>query len=250
MRFLCGSLAFVIFALTVVVVNKDDVAKWLIVNRVKFITGHTVSLDSASVDFGQSTLTVTNLRLQNPSPYRELIAAEVPYLSLTIDLRDLLRRRVHLTALTIDMAQLVIERRKDAAINIHTIRDIRNNRRAEILSAGGKSFIKSFQIDMLELKIDRVIFRDQMQGPSFSKIYPINLHERYQDITETESLIRLIVFQALTKTALDSLINFDLYNMKLGLSRILNTAQNLLPGPIRKTTEMIEKPFKELPLIP
>ena len=246
MRFLYGILVFVIFVLAVILINKDDVAKWLIINRVKFITGHDVSLDKASVHSVNSILYVKNFQLKNPSPYDELVAAEVPFLAIRMDLRDLLNRRVHLYNLTIDMAQLVIERRSDGAVNLHTIRDIRNNHRAQILAGGGKSFITSFQIDVLELKIDRVVFRDHLQGPAFTKIYPINLHERYKDITETESLIRLIIFQALTKTALDSLINLDLYSMKLGLSRILETAQNLLPGPIRKTTEII----KDLPLIP
>jgi hypothetical protein len=250
MRILAWFLTCLVFLFCALLVTKDDLAKWLIINRVKFITGHQVSLDKASVHFTKSVLYVKNLQLKNPPPYDEVIAAEVPFFAIRIDLQDFFNRRVHLNNLTIDMAQLIIERREDGAVNLHTIRDIRNSRRAQILAAGGKSFITSFQIDVLELKIDRVVFRDHKQGSTFTKIYPINLHESYKDITETESLIRLIVFQAVTKTALDSLINLDLYSMKLGLSRILETTQKLLPGPIRKTAEMLEKPLKELPLIP
>ena len=238
----------VVFLLTVLAVTKNELARGLIANRVQFITGLTISMDRVSVDVLNSRLTITNLRLHNPVSFRELYAAEIPRLSFAIDIPELFNRRVHITALSIDMLQLVIERSTDEIINIYRIRDIRRWRRNDILRAGGKSFITDFKIDTLDLKIERVVFRDITKDQkSFIKTYPLSLTERYFDITETESLIQLIVFQAVTKTAVNTFLNLDIYNMKFGLSRLLDSAQNLLPGPLRKTTEIIEKPLKELP---
>ena len=83
------------------------------------------------------------------------------------------------------------------------------------------------QIDLLALKIDRVIYKDYSKGGSPKvKEFNVNIDERYVDITDPQSLGRLIIVKALKNTTIASLANFDIGKLQKGLTET-----------VRKTTE-------------
>ena len=87
------------------------------------------------------------------------------------------------------------------------------------------------QIDLLELKIDKVIYKDYSKGtPPKEKVFNVKIDEQYENITNPQSFIRLIIFKALKNTTIASLTNFDLGKLQSGIS-----------GTVKKTTEMAQE---------
>ena len=87
------------------------------------------------------------------------------------------------------------------------------------------------QIDLLDMKIGKVIYKDYSKGtPPKEKIFNVNIEERYENITDPQSFVRLIILKALKNTTIASLTNFDLGKLQSGIS-----------GTVKKTAEMAQE---------
>nr|MBC8553647.1 hypothetical protein [Candidatus Brocadiales bacterium] len=87
------------------------------------------------------------------------------------------------------------------------------------------------QIDLLELKIDKVIYKDYSKGtPPKEKVFNVKIDEQYENITDPQSFVRLIIFKALKNTTIASLTNFDLEKLQSGIS-----------GTVKRTAEMAQE---------
>ena len=94
-----------------------------------------------------------------------------------------------------------------------------------------KTKMPDLQIDLLDLKIGTVIYKDYSKGtPPKERVFNVNIDERYENITDPQSFVRLIVLKALKNTTIASLTNFDLGKLQRGIS-----------GTVKKTAEMVQE---------
>jgi hypothetical protein len=94
-----------------------------------------------------------------------------------------------------------------------------------------KTEMPDIQVDLLELKIDKVIYKDYSKGSSPKvKEYNVNIDEQYEDISDPKSFMRLIVIKALKNTTIAKLTSFNVDKLKKGLT-----------GTVKKTAEMAQK---------
>ena len=94
-----------------------------------------------------------------------------------------------------------------------------------------KTKMPDLQIDLLDLKIGTVIYKDYSKGtPPKERVFNVNIDERYENITDPQSFVRLIILKALKNTTIASLTNFDLGKLQEGIS-----------GTVKKTAEMAQE---------
>ena len=67
------------------------------------------------------------------------------------------------------------------------------------------------QIDVLELKIGKVVYKDYSKGtPPKVREFNVNIDERFENITNPRTFITLIIVKALKNTTIARLTNFNL----------------------------------------
>ena len=122
----------------------------------------------------------------------------------------------------------------DGQLNLDSLRVVKETEGEEVEKDDGKkekTEMPDIQIDLLDLKIGTVIYKDYSKGsPPKEKVFKVNINERYENITDPQSLVRLIIFKALKNTTIASLTNFDLGKLQSGIS-----------GTVKKTTEMAQE---------
>tara|TARA_B100001964_G_C13793821_1_gene405691 strand:- start:46 stop:555 length:510 start_codon:yes stop_codon:yes gene_type:complete len=126
----------------------------------------------------------------------------------------------------------------DGQLNLDSLRVVQETEGDELKKDEGKeeeTKMPDIQIDLLELKIDRVIYKDYTKGtPPKVKEYNVNINERYENITDPKSFVRLIILKALKNTAIANLTNFDLGKLQRGISgTVKETAEKALETPGR-----------------
>ncbi len=85
------------------------------------------------------------------------------------------------------------------------------------------------QIDVLELKIGKVIYKDYSKGtPPKVREFNVNIDERFENITNQRTLISLIIVKALKNTVIAHLTNFN-----------LGALQEDVAGKLKETTRKV-----------
>ena len=98
------------------------------------------------------------------------------------------------------------------------------------------------QIDLLRLKIGKVVYKDYSGSASASiKEFNVNIDESYKNITDPSALVRLLVFKALTKTTIANLINFDMGLLGESIPNIAGEAVGVAAGAVEKAKETAGK---------
>lgn len=179
-----------------------------------------------------------NLRLLNPKGYKDRIMIDLPRIYVNYDPLTMFKGRVHLNELRIDLREFAVIKNADGELNVDALNIVKAKKEGKRPAerAGGKA--PKVQIDNLELKIGRAVYKDYSRGPQpFIKEYNINLNEKYKDVTDPYSLVSLIVVKALRGTAIPDLINFDIMGLQEGITGILGTAQKIVGGTVTQATQ-------------
>ncbi|MBN3040625.1 MAG: hypothetical protein JW867_05815, partial [Candidatus Omnitrophica bacterium] len=80
-------------------------------------------------------------------------------------------------------------------------------------------------IDLLVLKVGKVVYKDYSgKGDPLVKEFKININEKFENITDPQSLARLILQRCLLKTTIANLTGFDLDALKGQASEVISGA--------------------------
>ena len=99
------------------------------------------------------------------------------------------------------------------------------------------------QIDVLELKIGKVIYKDYSRGSRrpYRREFVLNINERYKNIQDPYSLVSLIVVKSLLKTDIVKLASFDIHVLKGGIADILLTGDEITTEAVVKAQDAIKE---------
>ena len=101
------------------------------------------------------------------------------------------------------------------------------------------------QIDTLELKIGKVVYKDYSGGGEPSvKEFNIGIDEKFQNIDDPNKVVSLIVVKALMNTTVAKLTNFDLQGLQGQIGDTLASAQKVIGKAgetLTKTTQQAQE---------
>lgn len=249
-----GVVLFLLAGLLVVLfVWRNALVKVAVEKGVEAVTGLRVTMGTFNLGLYKSVVKATDLKIYNPEGFPEEVMMDIPEVFVNYDLPEILKKKVHFYEMRINIKEFVVVRNEKKELNLRSLKSIRRTKSEE---SGEPRGLAALKIDQLDLQIGRVIYKDHSaRGGAAVKEFTVNTREGYRDISNTRSLISLIVFKALAKTTVSTLTNFDLAVLKGAISEVLKTAVTLpittlagetiqvLKGTSRVITNTLRSPF-------
>ncbi len=216
----------VVIALFVLILGKDTVIKISAENIIKAATGLGLEIQDLKTSLRGSFVDIKGLKVLNPEKFQDRSMLNMPEIYVKYDLPAIIGGKVHLNEMRIDLEEFQVVKNKDGSLNLDSLKAIQNQKKQT--QTGEKAAPMPIQIDVLQLKIGKVIYKDYSKGgaPSVNE-FNINIDEKFTNVTDLNSLTSIIVVKALMNTTLGQLANIDLGGLKSSVSDTLSTAQNV-----------------------
>ena len=228
--------AIVLVILIALFFGKNVVIKTSVTAGVRAMTG--LKLSIRSMDFGifKTLIGINELQLYNPSGFVDELMFDVPEIYVDYDLGAFMKGRTHLEEVRLHLKEFIVVKNEAGELNLDSLKVVKEEEK-EVIDEGKKEKTKTreLQIDVLELRIDKVVYKDYSKGtPPKVKEYNVNIDDRFENITDPKTFGRLIIVKALKNTTIASLTNFDLGKLQRGISgTVRKTAEKALETPGR-----------------
>lgn len=222
----------VILAAVVIILGvvKNVVAKAAVESGVQLITGLTLSLDRMDVGILNSAVGIHGLRLHNPDGFADKVMINLPEIYVNYDLGAFLGGKVHLEEVRLNLQGFTVVRDRNGALNLDALNVVKASKTAQkgAPAPAKNAGAPEVRIDALELQVGTVIYKDYSGGgaPKVQE-FAVNIHERYEHITNPYVLGGLIVSRALMQTTIAKLAHFDLGSLQSLAGAQLEQAQQL-----------------------
>ena len=208
---------------------KDTAAKIAVEKGVEMVTGLKLRVGTFNIGIIRTLIGIKSLKLYNPYGFEDKIMLDMPEIYVDYDLGAIFKNKIHLNVVRINLKEFIVEKNKDGELNLDALKPVQDGGKKTEPKSKEKGAMPEIQIDNLELKIGKVIYKDYSKGgkPSVQE-FDINLNEKYQNINDPAKLVSLIVVKALMNTSIAKLTNFDLGSLSDSLGGTLTEAQKVL----------------------
>ncbi len=203
-RFIVKIIGGIILLLVLVILGRDMIAKASVGGICHKATGLNLSIGGFHSSFLKSSIEVNDLKLYNPPDYTEKTMFFIPDIFVSLDLGQAMAGHPHLREVRLHLAELVVEKNSAGKLNLAELRPAGSNKP----SSSGSSKTPTVSIDLLHLQIDKVIYRDFSRPVPVNQEFNLRLDKTYKDIKDVRAIVPIIVGDAISNTALGSLINF------------------------------------------
>ncbi len=242
-------LLIVVIILVGLVLAKNIIIKTAVSGGVKAATGLKLQIKGLRVGIFNSLIDIKDLKLFNPPDFTDKVMADVPLIYIDYDLGAFFKNKVHLEEMKLDLKEFVVVKNEKGELNLDSLKVVKEEKGEKVSKEKApeeKKEAPKIQIDDLSLKIGKVIYKDYSKGGSPQvKEFNVNIDEQYQNITDPNALVSLIVVKALTKTTIANLANFDISALQGQAAEAMGKATEALKGigggTIEKTTEGLKK---------
>jgi len=215
--------------------TKNIIAKTAISAGVKAITGLKLSMRSMNVGIVNTLIGIRGLELFNPPAFKDRLMVSMPEIYVDYDLGSFLKGKVHLEEVKLNLKEFVVVKNEKGELNLDSLKMVKEKKEKQP-SKEAKAPPK-IQIDALELKIGKVLYKDYSAGsPPKVREFNVNINERYENITNPYALGSLIVFKALMNTTIANLADFDLGPLTDELGETLGKASKMAQEAASKIT--------------
>jgi len=206
--------------------TKNTLASAAISAGVNAVTGLGMKMRSVDVGIVKTLINIKGLKIYNPRGFSDRVMADIPELYIDYDLGALFKGNVHLEKMKLNLKEFVVVKNQKGELNLDSVKVVKSKKDGAAAKAGRKKEgLPEVKIDILEIKIDKVIYKDYSKGmPPIIKEFSVNINERYENITNLHTLASLVMFKALAHTRIAGLADFNIGLLREGLDSILYTA--------------------------
>lgn len=176
---------FVIVA--VGVLAKDKLISTALRAGVKAVTGLQLDIRQMHVGLLRTNVSVKDLRLFNPAGFSDSIMVEIPELYVDYDLKAILNQKIHLRELKLNLKEFMIVRNAQGHFNLESLKAVLPENK------GSKADVT---IDDLQLRIDKVVYKDYSRATPRVREFNVKINEHLQNITGTNTLLKLVLAKA------------------------------------------------------
>jgi len=229
--------AVVVLCLSIVVsIAKNVIAKHAVSTGVRAITGLKLNIRSMDVGIIKTLIDIKGLELFNPSGFRDKLMVDMPEIHVDYDLGAFFKGKVHLESVRLNLEEFVVVKNQRGEVNLDSLKTVKAKKGRS--SSREKREMPDIQIDVLELKIGKVIYKDYLnsQDPRVTE-FNVNIDERHENITDPRALANIIVLKALMNTSIAGLADFDLGLVQDGVGITLGTASKVVDGTADRVVE-------------
>jgi len=216
---------------------KDLIAKVVISSAVKAVTSYELRIKSINIALFKSQVGINGLLLYNPHGFSDKLMVDMPRIFVHYDFGQFLKGKIHLKVLEINLKEFIVEENETGKLNLDNLKPL----------FAGKGKPVEFKIDLLNLSIGKIIYKDYSSGqPPSVKEFNVNINESFKNIDNADKLVKLIIVKSLANTNIASLSGFDLGALKKDVSGTIKQATSTVSGTIQQTTGGLEKDIKSI----
>jgi len=216
---------------------KNMIAKAAIEKASEIAIG--LKLDIGSLDIGipKTVADIKDLRLYNPKGFEDKIMVDMPEIYVDYNLPAILKGRIRIYDMRLDLKEAVVVKNKDGKLNLDSLKAVQDLATQKKPKQASKDAAPDFQIDQLELKIGKVVYKDYSKpGMPHVLQFNINLNEKFKNITDPDALVSLIVVKVIMNTTIGKLIKLDITGLQDTVGNTLSTATSAVSNAGKKLT--------------
>lgn len=228
-----GFLILLLVLIVIVVVGKNIIVRAAVTKGVKVVTGLNMRIDSVNIGIANTLLGIKGLVLYNPPSFEDKVMMDLPEIYVDYDLGAFFKKNVHLSELRLNLKEFVVIKNKQGILNIDSLTAVQTGKKTETVKTQEPKAQPAekiqIQIDLMKLKIGKVIYKDYSNGGKpLIRTLNLNIDEEYENITDPEAVVRIIVVKVLTNQALAGLTDFKFGSLSEGLPATLKDASKLM----------------------
>ncbi|MGE5308628.1 MAG: hypothetical protein ACM3OC_06065 [Deltaproteobacteria bacterium] len=211
----------------VVFMLKDMIARSMVTAGFTAVTGAPMEMKKFSFSVLRSRVEAGDVRIYNPPGFTDTdrLMADIPSLALAVDVGSVFSGKPHILELKLDLAALVIVRNRKATLNIDSLRALQPK-------GGGKP--PPMTIDLVQLSIGKLIYRDFALGSPLERTFELEINEKFADITNPYSLVNAILARALSSANLEQIAGIDMDKLNSDLDRSIASTRNKFRESLQK----------------
>ena len=219
--------------------GKNMIIKTSVSAGVRAMTGLKLSIGSMNVGVFKSLIGINELKLYNPPGFADDLMIDLPEVYVDYNLGAFMKGKAHLEEVRLNLKEFLVVKNADGQLNLDSLKVVKAEEE-EVIEKGKKEKTKmpEFQIDVLELRIDKVVYKDYSKGtPPKVKEYNVNINERFENITNPKAFGRLIILKALKNTTIARLTNFDVGRLQ---EKVTETVKKATEEVLETTDKAVE----------
>jgi len=228
MKKLAMIVVVVLSVLIAIAFAKDLIIEMSVETGVGMVTGLKLDIGELKAGLLNTMVDITDLKLYNPPDFEDKVMVDMPKIYVDYDLSAILKGDIHLSAVQIELREFVVVKNRVGKLNLDALKVVQAQEEGDEPEEKEAGKMPPIQIDVLELKIGRAVFKDYSKGgePSIRE-YNLNLDERYENITDAYSVVNLIVVKALARTSIAKLARFDVGELQRTIPGVLASTQKM-----------------------
>lgn len=242
--------------LAILYASKNVLAKAALVAGVQAVTGLKMQVDVMDVGLLNTAVGIKGLRLRNPAGFTEPILLDIPDVYVNYRILPFLKGKTHLERVRVNVREMVVVKLADGTVNVKQIKALETANKQAAPASKPKPQAKAppmkFEIDLLELKVGKVVYKDYSKGsPPKVKEFDVNIDQRYKAIRDPATFVGVLVTTALLNTTVGQLAGVDVAKIHaeaqramLQSTRELNRAFGAEGGKaLEKTADELKRVF-------
>jgi len=240
MKKLLKVLVIFLAVVAVLLLAKNFIAKIAVEKGVEFATGVKLRVSGLQVGVFKSRVNINNLKLYNPKGFEDKIMIDIPNVYVDYNLPSIIKGKVHLNYIKLNLREFVVVKNKDGKVNLDSLKPVKEQKEEKEKPKEKAAKAPEVKIDNLELKIGKVIFKDYTKGDKPSvKEFNINIDEKYNNISNLNAVVSIVVVKVLTSTALAGITSVDIKGLNASVSGALSKTTKVATDAASKATKTV-----------
>ncbi len=201
-------------AMLLLAVGKNMVAKVAVESIGSAMVGSKLTIEKLDIGLLSSKITVHNLKLHNPRRSKDPVMADIPEVYVSYEASTLFSGKPHLKELRIDLREFLVVKNEKGELNVKTLNPS-----------------PPLVIDLLRLKVEKVVYKNYSDGDSNPEAHEFNIHldESYRNVSDINSIAPLIASKALSEMK------------QLILGKIGAAGEGIVSGAANRTGNVVDK---------
>ncbi|MBI4845110.1 MAG: hypothetical protein HY810_01315 [Candidatus Omnitrophica bacterium] len=214
-KILIGIFVFIAALVFILAVGKNIIIKKTVTSGVKVVTGLDMKIDKINVGVMNSLLNIEGLKLFNPEGFEDKLMVDLPEIFVDYDLEAFFKEKaVHLQEVRLNLNEFTVIKNKEGVLNLDSLKPVQSAKKEQEEpnlaeeEPKQKQDMPKIKIDKLKLKIGKVITKDySAKGEPVINEFNINIDETFENITDPNEIVKIILKKVLPKLSAQFLKN-------------------------------------------
>lgn len=179
---------------------KDQIIKSVITVAASQVIGAPIHIDGFSLGVFSQSVRISGFKIYNPQGFSRGILVHLSKINVRYDLGALFRREIHLLNAEIELKEMGLEKNSEGKLNVDALKVVKEGRTRRAKSSPQMPM----RLDTVKLGIGRIVLKDySAQKEASVKVYDINIHKSYKNITSARQLAALILAEPMKSAGIE-----------------------------------------------